>query len=178
MRAIHAFPLLAALALAACGEDNDVPAIDQALSANDVDQVISDNGTMPQPGEYSTRVSLVGLDAPGMTEASIAEMRSEFEDGAAYPHLFCVTEETTREQWLSDMTEADCTLSRFAADGTQLNGVMMCSSEESFDGPVDISGRAQEAISNLSMTYVFPTAAGEGTVQMQVVAEKIGACGG
>ncbi len=175
MRAFHALPLLAAIALAACEKD---PAAEGDLAAGDVDAAIADNGIMPLPGEYSTRESLVELDAPGMTEGSIADMRAAFNEGAEDPHLYCVTEETTREQWLSDMVEADCTLSSFNAEGTELTGVMACSSDESFDGRVEIGGRSAEEGSNLTMTYAFPTAAGEGTVRLQVVAEKTGdSCG-
>ncbi len=175
MREIYAFPLLAAFALAACADD---AAIDEELAAGDVDVAIADNGVMPQPGEYTTTETLVELDAPGMTEESIAEMRAAFEDGVQDPHLYCVTEETTREQWLSDMTEADCTLSRFNADGNELTGVMSCTSEESLNGRIELGGRTAEEGSNLTMTYAFPTAAGEGTLRMQVVAEKVGDCGG
>ena len=175
MRASYAFPLLAALALVACNKDD--PATDGELNASDVDAAIADNGVMPQPGEYTTSETLVELDAPGMTEESIAAMRAAFNDGAQDPHLFCVTEETTRDQWLSDMTEANCSFSSLQADGDELTGVMSCTSEESFNGRVELGGITREAGSNLTMTYVFPTQAGEGTVRLQVVSEKIGDCG-
>lgn len=178
MRHIHVLPLLAVGALAACSNDPDEAQTDGVLTEGDLVPAMSDNGIMPAPGEYSTREELVELDAPGMTEDAMTEMRSAFAEGAADPHLFCVTAETAREQWLSDMTEADCTISRITANGADIEGAMSCSSEESFDGRVEFSGRTAEGGSNLRMTYSFPTAAGEGTVVMQVVSEPTGeTCG-
>lgn len=174
MRYIHVLPLLAAAALAACSNDPDEALTDEALAEGDVIPVIEDNGVMPAPGEYSTREELVELDAPGMTEEQIAEMRSAFAEGAADPHLFCVTAETGREQWLSDMVESDCTISRLTANDTAIEGAMICSSEESFNGRVEIAGRTAQGGSNLRMTYVFPTEAGEGTVVLQVVSDPTG----
>lgn len=176
MRLFHALPLIAAISLAACGDDVDEALTDEDLAAEDVTPVIEDNGVMPAAGQYSTRLELVDFTAPGLSEASIAEARSEFEAGAAEENAYCVTEETTREQWLSEMTEAACTLSRFTADGNTLDGAMTCSSDIGLNGRVEISGRTAEEGSNLRMVYNLPTAAGEGTVTMQIVAERTGDC--
>ena len=177
MRLFHALPLIACVALAACGDDVDEGLTDEELAAADVAPVIEDNGAKPQPGQYSTTTQLNLLEAPGMTEASLVEMREEFEAGAAEENSYCVTEETTREQWLSEMTEAECTLSRFTAEGNDLEGVMSCSSDIGLNGRVEIAGRTAEGGSNLRMTYNLATPAGEGTVEMQVVAERTGDCG-
>ncbi|MDE1467817.1 DUF3617 domain-containing protein [Aurantiacibacter sp. D1-12] len=176
MRLFQALPLIAAVALAACGDDVDEGLTDEELAAEDVAPVIEDNGAMPQPGQYDIRLQLNEFDAPGMSEAAVAEAISEFEAGAEEGHSFCVTEEMTRERWLSEMTESDCTLSRFVADGNTLDGAMMCESDIGLNGRVDISGRTAEGGSNLRLTYTLPTAAGEGTVSMQVVAEQAGDC--
>lgn len=177
MRLFHALPLIAAVALAACSNDADEALTDEDLAAGDVAPVIEDNGIMPAPGMYATTVELVEFNAPGLTEAAIAEARAEFAAGAAEPYSYCVTEETTREQWLSEMTEAQCTLSRFVADGNTLDGVMTCSSDMGLDGRVEISGRTAEEGSDVRMGYALPTAAGEGSLTMQVVAERTGDCG-
>ena len=176
MRLSTVMPLIAAIALSACGDDVDEALTDEELAAEDVAPVIEDNGVMPQPGQYDIRVQLNEFDAPGMNEAVIAEAIAEFEAGAQEEISFCVTEETTREEWLSAMTEADCTLSRFTADGNDLEGAMRCSSDIGLNGRVDVSGRTAEEGSNLRMTYTLPTTAGEGTVDMQVVAERSGDC--
>lgn len=177
MRSILALPLIAAFALAACGDDADENLTDEALSEGDVAAVIEDNGAMPTAGEYSTIVELVEFDAPGMTDAAIAEARSEFETGAGEPHLYCISEDVTREQWFSEMTEAACTLSRFTADGNDLEGAMTCTSDIGLNGRVDVAGRTAEEGSDLRMTYTLPTSAGEGSVRMRVVSERIGDCG-
>ncbi|MBH5322040.1 DUF3617 family protein [Aurantiacibacter sediminis] len=176
MRFTHALPLIALAALTACGDDVDEALTDEALASEDVAPVIEDNGVMPQPGQYTTRIQLVEFEAPGLTEDAIAEARTEFEAGAAEENSYCVTEDLTREQWLSEMTEADCTLSRFTADGNDLEGAMTCNSDIGLNGRVEISGRTAESGSNLQMSYNLETAAGEGTVVWQTVAERTGDC--
>ena len=176
MRPIHALPLIAALALAACGDDTDAELTDEALSAEEVAS-IEDNGNMPAPGEYTTDEELIEFDAPGLSDEALAEARAEFAAGAEEPLLFCVTEETTREQWLSDMTEANCTLSRLAADGNNIDGVMQCSAEEGLNGRIEVAGTAGPEGSDLRLTVPVQTAAGEGTVRMRVRSERVGDCG-
>lgn len=174
-RSTFALPCLAAFALAACaGEDEEVS--DEALSADEVAAVIEDNGLQPTPGEYSTQVELIEFEAPGLADASIAEARSEFEAGAETPNLYCLTEGATREAWFSEMVEAECTLSRFTAEGDAVDGAMQCSSPEGLNGRVDVAGTADEDSSDLRMTYAVETAAGEGTVRFRVTTERTGDC--
>jgi hypothetical protein len=175
MRPIHAIPLLAVFALAACADGDDEG--DNVLSSADI-AGISDNGTMPQAGEYSTSEELIELDAPGMTEESIATMRSEFAEGAEEPHLYCVTEETTREEWLSAMTGSNCTLSSLDAEGNSLEGAMTCSADEGLNGRVEFAGTANDSSANLRMTYSTPSPAGDVTARFSVRSERSGeACG-
>ncbi|QZH75573.1 MAG: DUF3617 family protein [Erythrobacter sp.] len=176
LRPLLVLPLLAVLALSACSDEADEALTDEALSADEVAAVIDDNGAMPQPGEYSTQVSLIEFDAPGLQDATIAEARAEFEAGAAQPHLYCIGEDVTREAWLSEMVEAECTLSRFTANGNEMSGAMACTAEEGLNGRVEMEGRTAEQGANLTMTYTLPTAAGEGTVRMNVVSDRIGDC--
>ncbi|AKQ41734.1 hypothetical protein CP97_06430 [Aurantiacibacter atlanticus] len=172
MRPIHALPLIAALALAACNNDDDEALTDEDLAGS----TIQDNGAMPQPGEYATTVELIDFVDPDLDQATMARARSEFEIGAAEPSLYCVTEETTREVWLSDMTEATCTLSRFTADGNSLDGAMTCSSDIGLNGPLEMTGTAGGQSADLRMSYTMPEDAGAGTVTMRVLSERIGDC--
>ena len=177
MRAIIALPLAAAFALSACGNDGEEAMTDEALAADEVSGVIEDNGTMPAPGEYATSVELIEFDAPNMAEEDVATARSEFEAGAGQPNLYCLTEDVTREAWLSEMVEAECTLSRFTANGEEIDGAMMCSSDIGLNGRVELAGTSGEESSDLRMTYTLPAEAGEGTVRMRVTAERSGDCG-
>ncbi len=177
MRPIYALPLIAAFALAACGDDADEALTDEQLAAGDVAAVIEDNGAMPQAGEYSTTVELIEFDAPGLAESTIAEARAEFAAGAEEPNLYCVGAETTREEWFSEMVEASCTLSRFTADGNDLDGAMTCNSDVGLNGRVEVAGSTAEEGSDLRMTYTLPLETGDGTVRMRVVSQRIGDCG-
>jgi len=177
MRQIYALPLMAAFALAACGGETDEELNDESLAAGDVEAVIEDNGAMPQAGEYSTTVELVEFDAPGLAESAIAEARAEFATGAGEPNLYCVGEDFSREQWFSEMVEASCTLSRFTADGNDLDGAMTCTSDIGLNGRVEVAGNTAEEGADLRMTYTLPLESGEGTVRMRIVSERIGDCG-
>lgn len=177
MRPIYALPLIAAFALAACGDDAAEGLTDEELAAGDVAPVIEDNGVMPQAGEYSTTVELIEFDAPGLAESAIAEARAEFAAGASEPNLYCVGQDFSREQWFSEMVEATCTLSRFTADGNDLDGAMACNSDIGLNGRVEVAGRTAEEGSDLRMTYTLPLQSGEGTLRMRVVSERIGDCG-
>ena len=173
---ITTLPLVAALALTACADEGEEAMTDEALSAEDVAS-IEDNGDSVAPGEYSTSLELVELDAPGMSESAIADMRSAFAEGAAQPHLYCVTEQTDRAAWLSQMAEADCTVSRLTADGAELQGAMSCSAEEGLNGRVEFAGTTGEDSADLAMTYELPTQAGEATVRFRVQSNRVGDCG-
>lgn len=172
MRPIPLLTLAAVLALAACKDE--APASEGALSNADVEG-ISDNAGTLQPGEYATREELVELDAPGADEAAVTAMRAAFTEGAAEPHLYCVTEEMTREQWLSAMTGANCTLSRLDAEGASLDGAMVCNAEEGLNGTVEFTGTVNDTASNVTMTYATPLqAGGEATARFTVSSERTG----
>ena len=178
MRSTFTLPVLAAFALSACGGEADEAVSDEALSADEVAVVIEDNGLQPGAGEYSVRTELIEFDAPGLSEASIAEARAEFESGAGAPYLYCVTEGITREAWFSQMVESECTLSRFSANGDALEGVMSCTAPEGLNGRVEVAGTSDADSSDLRMTATVPTSAGEGTVRFRVLAEATGeGCG-
>ena len=177
MRSTIVLPLFAALALSACASEDDEAVTDEALAEDEVSGVVEDNGVTPSPGEYATSVELIEFDAPGLPEETIEQARREFAVGAREPNLYCLTEGVTREQWLSEMVEADCTLSRFTAEGNDMDGAMQCSSDIGLDGRVEIAGTSAEEGSDLRMTYTLPTSAGEGTVRMRVTSERTGDCG-
>lgn len=177
MRSTFALPLLAAFTLSACSGDDEAVS-DEALSADEVAAVIEDNGLQPGAGEYSVRTELISFEAPGLADVSVAEARAEFESGAGAPYLYCLTDGITREAWLSQMVESECTLSRFSANSDALEGVMNCTASEGLNGRVEISGTSDADSSDLRMTATVPTAAGEGTVRFRVLAEATGeACG-
>lgn len=178
MRPIYAtlrlLPLAAALALTGC-QDEEPGLTDEEMAAA---SGVVDNAVMPKSGEYSTGVELVELDAPGKDDATIAAMRDAFAEGAAEPHLLCVTQDTTREEWLSEMNEAQCSLTRLTAEGNSFDGAMTCSSEDGLNGPVDIAGTVGEAGSDLTLTAKVPTGETEATVRFKVTTQSTGeSCG-
>ncbi|WP_156169883.1 DUF3617 domain-containing protein [Aurantiacibacter luteus] len=168
-------PLAAALALAACNSEE--PAIDAALTGEEV-AGMSDNGTALQPGEYSTALELIEIDAPGASEEQLAEMRSEFASGAEEPQLYCVTDGMSREDWLSAMAQASCTLSSLTAEGSSIEGAMSCNADEGLNGRVEFAGTVNQSDADLRLTYPLPLQTGEATVRFGVKSQRTGdSCG-
>ncbi|GGD46608.1 DUF3617 family protein [Erythrobacter arachoides] len=170
-----ALPLFAGIALAAC--QGDAPATDEALTGDEI-AGMTDTGTMLQPGEYSATQDLIEIDAPGATEEQVAAMRTEFAAGAAEPQLYCVTEGMTREEWLSALAQASCTLSSLTAEGGSIEGAMSCNADQGLNGRVDFAGTVEDTSAALRMTYPVPLETGDITVRFGVQSQRTGdSCG-
>ncbi|MCB2088376.1 MAG: DUF3617 family protein [Sphingomonadaceae bacterium] len=177
MRLTFTLPLLAAMALAACGDDTDADLADGALSTDEVMPEISDNGVMPQPGEYSTSFELVSFEVPGATSVDMDALRREFADGAGEQTSFCVTDAMDRAAWISAMTDNSCTVQRLNADGDQLDLAMTCDAEEGPQGTITLTGTQGETASNLEMRWTQPIPShGEANVVARLASERTGDC--
>lgn len=177
MRLIHALPLLAGLALAACGDNPDEELTDEALSMDEVLAEAQDNGAMPQPGEYRTDFELVSFEVPGATSIDMETLRQQFAEGAGEQTSFCVTEAMDREAWISAMTDNSCTISRISAEGQTIDMAMTCAAEEGPQGRITLSGTQGETTSNLEMHMTQPIP-GHGTANIvaRLTSERTGDC--
>lgn len=176
MRLIHALPVLAAIALAACdntGEDLS----DEALSMDEVLAEVQDNGMMPQPGEYATTYELISVDVPGASSVDMNALQAAFAEGAQEQSSFCVTEAMDREAWISAMTDNSCSISRLAAEGETIDLAMTCEAEDGPQGRIAMSGTSTDTSSNLEMTFTQPIpGVGDANIVMQVGTQRTGDC--
>ncbi|WAT17788.1 DUF3617 family protein [Aurantiacibacter sp. MUD11] len=176
MRLIHALPLLAGLALVAC-DNSAEEASEEALSMDEVLAEIEDNGVMPQPGQYGTTLELISFEMPGATSIDMSALQEEFAEGAASDASYCVTEEMTREAWISEMTDNTCTVSRLTADGNDFNLAMTCDAADGPQGRILMTGTATETGSDMEMAFNQPIpGVGDATIRMRVISERTGDC--
>lgn len=179
MRLIHAATLLAALALAACGNNPDEELTDEALSMDEVMAEMQDNGVMPQPGLYTANVELVSFEVPGVADSKIDmdTLLAAMEEGAASQSTYCVTEGMDREAWISAMTDNQCTLSRLVADGGDIDLAMTCAAQDGPQGRIAMNGTADETSANLEMSFTQPIPGiGDANIVMRVISERTGDC--
>lgn len=176
MRLIHALPLLAGLALAACNNSDDELA-DEALSMEDVLAEIEDNGIMPQPGQYIADVELISFEMPGATTIDMSVLQQEFAEGAASNSTYCVTEEMNREAWISEMTDNSCTVSRLTADGSEIDLAMSCTAPDGPQGRILMTGTTTETGSDMEMAFNQPIPGiGDASIRLRVSAQRTGDC--
>lgn len=173
----RALPLMAAVALAACGSDADEELTDEALALDEVMAESVDNIALPTPGEYSTTVELVSVEVPGASSIDMDALRAAVAEGAGEQPSFCVTEAMDRESWISAMTDNSCTVSRINADGTDINMTMSCLAEDGPQGDITITGTQGETGSILEMQSVQPIPGhGEANIVLRVATERTGDC--
>ncbi|MEL1250889.1 DUF3617 domain-containing protein [Aurantiacibacter gilvus] len=173
----RALPLMAAVALAACGSDTDEELADEALTMDEVLSENVDNIALPMPGEYSTDVELISFEVPGASSVDMDALRAAFAEGAAEQPSFCVTEAMDREAWISAMTDNSCTISRLNADGTDISMAMSCLAENGPQGEITLTGTQGETSSTLEMETVQPIPGhGEANIVLRVTTERTGDC--
>lgn len=180
MRKTFTFPMIAALALAACGSDaEDASEAGDALSAEDVADQIGSVKT-PIAGQYRTTQELLGIDLPGANAQFLEILRSGFADGAAEESSYCITEEqaaNSREEMLASMAESDCTVTRFEVSGDSVDAVMSCASGQGISGDVALNGTMTETSADMVMFFTIPVPqAGDAGIRMRVLSERIGDC--
>lgn len=181
MRLTHALtralPLMAAVALAACGSDADEELSDEALAMDEVLAENVDNIALPMAGEYSTNIELVSVEVPGASSIDMDALNAAVAEGAAEQASFCVTEAMDRESWISAMTDNSCTVSRINADGTDIDMAMSCLAEDGPQGEITLTGTQGETGSILEMQTVQPIPGhGEANIVLRVTTERTGDC--
>lgn len=178
MRLIFALPAIAAMALTACSNSAEEEVGAEELSASEVLAAADEAGIVPRPGEYENTSELLEFSLAGMPADRLELVKQAFAEGAAQKATYCVTEEMTSEQWLSEMAESDCTVSRFEAADGKLDMAMSCASEDGLSGRVAMSGTASEEGSNMEMTFQqdIPNM-GDAQVKVRVQSQRIGDCG-
>tara|TARA_A100001391_G_scaffold205109_1_gene203549 strand:- start:27914 stop:28447 length:534 start_codon:yes stop_codon:yes gene_type:complete len=165
----------AALTLTACGSSTDEELKDEALSIGDVTPGSGD--LKLAAGQYSSKVELVEFDLPGLPDDLKKIAERAFADGASEPSLSCVTEDSTPEQWISEMNESDCEATDFTQSGNSFSATMECKDPEGLNGTVDFEGTVQG--DNVQMEARFEQVIpemGTAKMHMRVNGTRVGDC--
>ncbi len=180
MRIRSVLPVFAAFALFACSGEADEELADAALSADEVAgaAAVEADFTMPDAGEYTTTQELVSFNLPSLQGAELAAARAAFAEGAATQHTFCVSEEMTHAQWISQMSESNCTVSRDNGGETGLDLVLSCTGSEGLSGRIAAKGETSATGSDVALTFTQAVPGkGDGSVTMRVKSARTGDCG-
>lgn len=174
MRFSSVLPLVAVLALTACGSGGD-----EAPTAADAAEELAD-APQPLPGEYRTTTEMLEFTAPGMPAEALAMIQAEMAQSNSDVTTTCLTPEQAaigQEEMLKSMTEGDCTVQRLDVSGGTIDAAMSCPMAEGITSNVTVSGTMGESGSDLEMTMATTMPqVGDSTMRMRVVSERIGDC--
>jgi hypothetical protein len=180
MRTIHALPLLAAFALAACGggtadEDGDGKVSNQEAAA------AADSMIKPEPGQYKTSLEMLEFDIPGMTDEMKTQMRTMMGGELAKGNTFCLTPEEAAsqgpQQMVENMAESNCSFAKFDVAGGNISADMQCTGEDGKASHVLMDGQMSSTGSNMTMTMDQDQGAvGKVHMKMRVISERTGDC--
>lgn len=177
MRLMNVLPLVAGLALAACGSGDKAPAAGETVSADQV-AARAAGAAAPRPGKYTSRMELLDFSMPGMPDAAKAQMQQAFASGLAQGNEFCMTaEQADPRQMLQNMAESKCSFSRFDVDGGKIDADMSCTGDDGIASTVQMQG--QMAADSSTMTMAMQRSMegiGKMQMKMRVTSQRIGDC--
>ncbi len=181
MRLAHFAPLLAGIALVACGDSGVVE------DPSDPAQIESATESLPkpQPGQYRTTGELVNLEIPGASEDELQMMRGIMEQGATQDRTFCMTQEEADEgyrEFLDNIAQGSdgCQFTDFAVSGNSLNATMACDDGSGSSGTMGFEGTISETSQDMTVTMDMQNTAADESMKMVMrsKSERIGECEG
>lgn len=179
MRFINTLPLLAGLALAACGDSGTVED-----PANDPEGVAEAMANLPKPeaGEYRTTGELVEVSVPGMSEEKTAMMRELMTGMFAEPQSQCLTAEQAEDGYESmvgklGQNNEGCEMATFNATSDGFSATMNCDDGEGNVGTMTYEGEVTSTSMDATMT-IDGTDPNMGDLRMVVrlQSERVGEC--
>lgn len=179
MRYSHILPLAAVLVLAGCSGSEDA-----ADAGNEAEEMAAaaEDGPTPQAGQYRTTMELIELSIPDAPPEMAQAMQQGFGEGAQEAKTYCVTPEqaaqaTSREEMLKNLADSNCTVDRFDQSGGRIDAALTCSGDGMMSGEVLLAGTMSETGSDMEMSFKMQIPqAGEATMRMRMVSERIGDC--
>lgn len=176
MRLTIAITLAASLALTACSK-KDEAADDNALAVEDVVSDADLAGVLPKPGLYRSSGELLSIDIPGVAATQADMFGAAFSEGLAEEITYCVTKDMTGPDYLSKLVESKCSISRFSAEGGEVDAVLSCSGGEGIEGRATMRGTASPTGSKMNVTFNQPLPGDlQATISMTTTAQRIGDC--
>jgi len=175
MRLIYILPLVAALALGACGRD------DKPKSEDEVKDAMA-NMVKPKPGLYRSTAKLVSFEVPGMPAAQAERLKEVFSQQAG--REVCLSK-AEADKGYEEMTkklaaEGKCQYDRFDARGGTIDAKMSCETGKDMKATIELKGTMSEEGSQLHMKVeqAAPNLPNGGSVKMEadVASQRIGDC--
>ncbi len=131
----------------------------------------------PDPGKYRTDMELVSFEAPGMPANMRGMMSQMMASGFQRENTYCLTPEDTGQDWLEQMSNSDCTLDEFSADGNSFSTAMSCDMEGQ-SATIAMTGTASGNSSDVTMAMDFAVPdMGRITMTMRMQSQRVGECG-
>ncbi len=180
MRKFHVLPLVAAVALAACGSQESVDAdADGTISADEAADALS-KVDAPRPGLYKTSAELIDFDIPNLPKEQKEMFRGMFSSGLAQGSEYCLTAEEAEnagKQMAQGLAEGDCTYNDFTMGGGSLKADMVCKDEDGQEGHVTLDGTmtSEGADMTMEMNQAVPEV-GDVKMKMRMTSERVGDC--
>lgn len=179
MRLLYTLPLVAGLALAACGGSDTVE--DPANNPEDVAAALASLPN-PEPGEYRITGELVEFTVPGMSEEETQMVQGMMAAVFAEPQIQCLTEEQAAEgyqRFISDMGQDNdaCEMASFESTDNSFTARMNCADETGNSGTMTYEGEVTGNSMGMTMT-VDGSDPNMGTMHMVVRmnSERTGEC--
>lgn len=180
MRYHQILPLAAALVLAGCSGSEE--AADAGGGEAEEMAAAAEDGPTPQAGQYRTTMELLEISVPDAPPEMAQMLQQGFGEGAQQANTYCVTPEqaaqsTSREEVLKNLADSNCTVDEFNQSGGQIDALLTCSGDGMMSGQVTLNGTMTETGSDMEMSFKMQVPqAGEATMRMRMVSERIGDC--
>ncbi|AKH44262.1 hypothetical protein FHS61_001582 [Altererythrobacter atlanticus] len=181
MRKIHALPLVAAIALAACsgGTEEESATAGEGLSEAEANAA-AEGAIRLTPGQYSTTLELVEFEVPGLSGDLADQIRDLAASGFAEGNSFCLTPEEAEEgprRMVRDLAENDCTFNKFDVAGGTINADLSCIADDGSEGTMKMTGTMTSESSDMmmEMDQQIPQM-GKAHMKVKVNSRRVGEC--
>ena len=128
----------------------------------------------PETGQYRASIKLLSLDMPD-APPQVADMMGSM---LSRDFDYCLTPEDVAEGYQSVMNRAqqgDCSYERFDVSGGSIDAAMTCD-VEGREMAVVMQGTGSPTSSEITMTMTGDMGMGPGSMSMQIVQQRLGAC--
>lgn len=170
--------VLAALALAGCGEKKTVEA--KNASAGEVAAQVAASDFHLQPGEWETTAKMSDISVEGMPPAMAEAMKSQAaRGGMGQPHVSrsCLTKAEADKPRGSffGKPDAQCTYKDFTMSGGKITGTMTCKGKDG-DETVAMNGTYQADSYDMDLAIVGHGGGHTVNVHMATSSRRVGDC--
>lgn len=184
MRPIYfAAAACAVLALSGCGDKSSDPS-----KPKTADEVIAEAGKLvkPQPGQYTTKATLIDFTVPGLPPEQADRMKAMMGDVAGKTSSYCLTKEEADkgfEESVRKLGEGEggmkCTFDKFEADSGKLDAALSCSGKGGMKATMKMDGTVTPTSNTMHMDMTQEAAAipgGKMHVEMRMESSRTGDC--